>query len=465
MRAGTRAKGGMFTHPAANSATPGKRNVSTEIEYVEWYTGPWPPVVNAYRSEYWQGRTHASKHSYEERIARKRKRGGGNLCAEKDDEDGNANGTLVATVSFDSSCWVLSKGKLCPRLRANASAPPNSSYSLRGSTSNRLLMWHGSQFGGSLDDDECQLWDPSRATLAIKKGEKIEDFLAQAKELNMKMLYMEALHRSSYNVSAAKQTLDQVTGKIPETCILQPSLIRDKVLEVLNSSDQISVGKKFTQVARQLGCRKEMLLVHYYIWKSTTCAVCNESGGQIVECPLCYAPYHSSCIPGRDKSASKVSYFQPCSHCGITKRCKGSKVCSPATLAVVPESAILDVSIPNYLQWYKDSTSDTIMKIADHQEHTCFARSHPLLGSTDLQPLEFHLQQPGDFAKEVGGRDVCMGAEMDSGCDHMMNEALHSPVDATMHVMGHSQVCHCRCYRRSLDMRLSIIERGVENAL
>jgi hypothetical protein len=466
MKAGRNSKGGRFTHPAANSATSGKRNV-TEIERVDWYTGPWPPVVNAYRSEYWESRTYAPKCSNKRRIERERKRGGGNLHAAEGDDDDNERGTMVATVSFDSSCWVLSKGKLCPRIRADASARPNSSYSLRASNSNRLLMWHGSEFRGSQADDEYQLWDPARAAQAIKKGEKVEDFLAQAKELNMTMLCMEALHRNSYNVNAARKAFGQTIDQIPETSILQPSLTRDNVLEVLNSSVQISAGKKFTQVARQVGCRNEMLLVHYYIWKSTTCAVCNDSGGQIVECPLCYAPYHSSCAPGRGKSASKVSYFRPCSHCGITKHCNGSKVCSATTLAVQTESAIHDISIPNHLPGYKDSASYSSIRIAigNDPEHGQSTQSHPplvspveLQGLTVLQPSELHQQQPEDAARfdgKTNRRDIHIGTTMNDVCDHGTNEALPSPADAALQNMVRSQVCHCRRYRRSPDTRFS----------
>jgi hypothetical protein len=460
MKAGRNSKGGRFTHPAANSASSGKRNI-TEIERVEWYTGPWPPVVNAYRSEYWENRTYATKFSNKRRIARKRKRGGGNLPAAEGDDDDNGRGTMEVTVSFDSSCWVLLKGKLCPRIRANASARPNSSYSLRANTSNRLLTWQLAEFRGSRADDEYQLWDPARAAQAIKKGEKVEDFLAQAKELNMTMLCMEALHRSSYNVKAARKAFGQTIDQTPETYILQPSLIRDKVLEALNSSDQISAGKKFTQVARQLGCRNEMLLVHYYIWKSTTCAVCNESGGHIVECPSCYAPYHSSCTPGRGKRASKVLYFQPCSHCGIAKHCHGSKVCSPTTLAVQAESAIHDISIPNHLQGYKDSASYSSMRIAigNDPAHADFTQSHPPLvspvevqGPTVMQSSELHQHKPEDAARfdgETSRRDNHIGTTMNAVCDHGTNEALPSPGDAALQNMVRFQVCHCRHYRRS----------------
>jgi hypothetical protein len=457
MKAGRSAKGRKFTDPAANSATSGKKNL-TEIECVEWYTGPWPPVVNASGSEHWQGRTYASKYRNEKRIVRKRKRGNGSLYAAEDDEDDNARGTMVATVSFDSSCWVLSKGKLCPRTHAYASSPPNSLYSLHTSTSNRVLKWPRSEFGGCQAGDVYQLWDPARSAQAIKKREKIEEFLAQARELNMTMLCMAALHRSSYNVNAARKAIGQVIDQIPETSILQATLIRDKVLEALNSSEQICAGKKFTQVARQLGCRREMLLVHYYIWKSTSCAVCNESGGQIVECPLCYAPYHSSCTPSLGKSANKVSYFQPCSHCGITKHCNGSKVCSPTTLTVEPESAIQEISI---LNGYKDSAVDTCTRNANcnGQEHADFTQTHPLLvspveqqGYTVLQPSELHWQQqPEDSARFVGEINR---RETDIH-DLVTNEALQSPVDTALQNMVRFQVCHCRRYRRSLDTHLS----------
>jgi hypothetical protein len=233
-----------------------------------------------------------------------------------------ATAVIAGSVVYDPSAWYECAGnssqvgaaamQMHPKKRARASfSTTNSSTATTATTAGANCKQRRSIYDDN--DDYCgvQLWDPTLANQAEANGEKIIDFLSRATEVNMHMLAMECLHQCRYNVHLAQQQLDQAlpNAATKGLMLFLPSAQLDQVHLALRHDSKgkrhISQTKDFAKLAQRLHCRIDMLLVHYYIWKSTTCVFCDESGGSILECPTCGASSHVKCVKTSSSSENK----------------------------------------------------------------------------------------------------------------------------------------------------------------
>ena len=160
--------------------------------------------------------------------------------------------------------------------------------------------------------DNC-FWDPVKAELAKRDGEKIDDFLNIKEPLFTHTLKMEALHLNDYKVAKAAEHLPTLLNRHEASSDELNEEETAMFMRLIIKGEGRSSTKNFHEIARAIGRPLQVILVNYYRWKGRQsdtdpvsykvlkeqrtsknvdeCIVC-EDGGELLLCDNCNNAYH-----------------------------------------------------------------------------------------------------------------------------------------------------------------------------
>jgi PHD-finger len=164
----------------------------------------------------------------------------------------------------------------------------------------------------SIETFPILMWDPRHANEAKRNGEDVDGFLSKADDLNLKLLLVEALHKSRYNVPIARQIFISLYNRNRRYSL---GCVNSEDFSKIFETDRFAQTKDFEYIAKKLNWSTEKVLIYYYRWKrskpnnpdhylrmksernkeSDVCKVCG-NGGNLIVCDHCNKAYHFPCL-------------------------------------------------------------------------------------------------------------------------------------------------------------------------
>jgi len=154
---------------------------------------------------------------------------------------------------------------------------------------------------------------------------RIENFLDQSSELCIRVLLLQALNDTEFDVERARTRFFQLHSES------NSSIIMSKVQEVkfrdMCNGTTIGLRKEMNDAAKMLKTSLSTVLVHYYRWKAgqkeeydamkrkrrelpMECFVCGD-GGNMILCDACHCPFHLQCLKPPLTKVPEGDWFCP----------------------------------------------------------------------------------------------------------------------------------------------------------